>query len=173
MSDAILPLVGVLLGGLINWWATRGVEERGQRRELRAGVRLLTDEAVQVEARVEAALAQNRWWTAIDKTLPSDKWVAYEPVLARGLLLEEWLHIRNGFGAVQALNQQAAYALAAQGDIGVYDYWLHPPEREQAETALRLVGDARNRLDRLTIELQAPRERLRALVRGKRVTLGK
>ena len=101
--------MGVLIGGLLNWYVQRESERRGQRAHARAGVRLLDLELR--SAKSNLGVAKSGYWPR-SQTLPTETWDAYREILAIALEKSEWDTLAKAIAALDHLNVN----LAEQGE---------------------------------------------------------
>ena len=98
-------MLGVLIGGLLNWYIQRESERRGQRAHARAGVRLLAIELH--NAKSNLGVAESGYWPR-SQTLPTETWGAYREILAIALEKSEWDALAGAIAALDHLNVRLA-----------------------------------------------------------------
>jgi hypothetical protein len=133
--------LGVLIGGLLNWYIQREVERRGQRAHARAGVRLLDIELRSAKSNLE--VAESGYWPR-DLTLPAETWAAYREILAIALEKSEWGTLAR---AIAALNHLKIRLAEEVGGTGPPEVTLSPDlskeiveVRELIDSALEICG---------------------------------
>jgi hypothetical protein len=134
-------LLGVLIGGLLNWYIQREVERQRQRAHARAGVRLLDIELRSAKSNLE--VAESGYWPR-DLTLPTETWAAYREILAIALERSEWDTLARAIAALDHLKIRLA---EEGGGTGPPDVTLSPglskeivEVRERIDFALELCG---------------------------------
>src|SRR5690349_13209691 len=81
-------LIGVIIGGLVNWQVQRRAETRREATLARAGARLIGMELVVAEGFIAAAVESEVWAKSSAFGIPS--WASYREVLATTLDNGQW-----------------------------------------------------------------------------------
>jgi hypothetical protein len=108
-------LLGVLIGGLLNWLLQRLTESRHQRALVRAALRLTELELTEASGSLERA-AGGYWHEGM--TLPTDAWHAYREVLAVTLDPSDWGTLAKAAIALDHLNAGLTRLDPGQGPQG-------------------------------------------------------
>ena len=93
MSDAVIGLIGVLIGGGISTGASLLLEERRYRRARRdeqglasrrhlQAARLIQEELSDISLTLAGAIDSDRWWPLPGQALPVERWREFGPALA-------------------------------------------------------------------------------------------
>ena len=96
-------LVGVIVGGLLNWAVQRRTEDRREARLAQAGARLVTRELSGADAALEAT-RQDSWIWRRARRLETASWDAYREPLAVRLSSEQWDAAADAVEKVRALD---------------------------------------------------------------------
>jgi hypothetical protein len=131
MTEAVLALVGVVVGGLLSAATTLGVERVRERREARAAARLVHYELVQIVSQVELAL-HVRAVLPLTNPIPTSAWREQQPVLARTFDAQTWRALLSAYSVLSAI--------AAKYGEGRVD--PRTPLDEEALTLVRLAIQA-------------------------------
>lgn len=94
-------LLGVLIGGVINWRLQRASERRREENLARAGARLVRAELMAGADALELAADEGSWRQS--RKLQADAWVSYREHLATTLDPERWDIVAQGVLTFEAL----------------------------------------------------------------------
>lgn len=104
MNEAILPLVGVVIGGTISSATTFGIERVKERRASRASARLVHDELLRASAQLGSALELGGPLPFMDG-FATEVWRELRPVMARTLSTTTWGAVLASYAALASLRQ--------------------------------------------------------------------
>lgn len=112
MADASFPvlvstggaLLGVVVGGVLNWRMQRVMERSRLLKLARAGVRIVALDLHRADSALEAAEQERVWRRASD--LPTEAWMGYREVLAEVLEAGEWRDLAQAMVELQRLKSQ-------------------------------------------------------------------
>jgi hypothetical protein len=121
-SSSLTPLIsaggallGVIIGGLLNWLIQRAAERRRQRVLVRAGVRLVDVELRESKSNLERA--DTGYWPP-GLTLSTDAWRTYREALAVTLKQHDWEVLSEAVAALDHLNAGLAKLPVGTGPQG-------------------------------------------------------
>ena len=109
-------LLGVIIGGVLNWVVQRAAERRRQQAEARAGVRLVDLDLRESANSLERA--NTDFWPQ-GMSLPTDAWRTYREVLAITLESRDWKALAEAVTALDHLNASLAKLGVGTGPQGV------------------------------------------------------
>lgn len=123
-SSSLVPLIsaggallGVIIGGLLNWFVQRAAERRRQQAQALAGIRLIDLDLRESKSNLEQR-ADTGYWPH-GSTLPTDAWRTYREVLAVTLEHPDWNILSEAVTALDNLNASSAMLPEEKGPPGV------------------------------------------------------
>jgi hypothetical protein len=149
MTEAIIGLVGVLVGGLVSGGATYLMAQRAERAKLRAAARLVENELQHVQSLVHFDLmnldvlrgmeADSEWIEGLPPpnllAVSTDVWLKHQGILAEALAAEKWYSLQRAYVAIESRQQdQARYRELPQAKV----VWSSEP-KPTWEKEFRLV----------------------------------
>jgi hypothetical protein len=134
-------LLGVLVGGAINWAIQSGNERRRERTLAQAGVRLVSAELADCDRELEETLKDLVWRRT--RTLPTNAWATYREPLALCLPTIDFDLVANAVGHVQRLGA----VLEALLGTGSTTSPLSEERRTEISEVRESLSSARARLD--------------------------
>jgi hypothetical protein len=120
-------LIGVIIGGLLNWRVQQAAERRSQQVQARAGIRLLALDLLESTNNLERA--GTGYWPQ-GTSLPTDSWRTYREHLAITLEARDWRAISEAITALDHLK----VSLEKLG-VGVGPQGVELPDKMQVEIA--------------------------------------
>jgi hypothetical protein len=141
-------LVGVFVGGAINWRIQDELLKRRERAEVRASIRLLDAELIRAQSAVHTSLLHNVWFTREGVSeISVVRWRNAEGVLGAALTRQDFQPLSLAYGRIEDLNMIARIA-AREADDPLDDEARNGVYGE----VLNLIRDARTTLGILTEE---------------------
>ena len=133
MSEALVTLLAVLLGGVLSIWAGVQAEHRARRRGLRQAMFLLDEELKEIAWSIEVAIEDHHWWPLPGYELPDLRWRDYAPALT-DVSHEHWSTLSAAYQSVRDLNAELTQGLHHDDE---------PPDFDvEADRKLRQVWSA-------------------------------
>lgn len=136
-------LLGVIIGGLLNWFIQGAAERRRQQAEARAGVRLIDRDLRTSMNNLEQA-STGYWPQGI--SLPTDAWRTYRAVLAITLEPRDWQALAEAVSALDHLNTSLAGLGVGTGPQGLK---LPPDLKDEIAGVRGLIESALKSCERL------------------------
>jgi hypothetical protein len=120
--DAVLPLIGVVIGAVLGGGVTFLLDRRRERRAARAGLRLVVVELRRTQstwlnltkAWNEAPTAETADWVISElqgRPLATAQWTNYQELLAASLSGEDWKALADAYAVIGLANEAAHTAL--------------------------------------------------------------
>jgi hypothetical protein len=105
MAQAIIGLVGVVIGGVLTGGVDFVLERRREKRRGRAAARLIHAELSDIAAYVEASLLRRAWLADPAGALEGESWKQWRAALAEAPGFEGWYPISGAWGWISQLGQ--------------------------------------------------------------------
>jgi hypothetical protein len=105
MGQAIIGLVGVVIGGLLTGGVEFALERRRERRRGQAAARLVHAELSDIDAYVKASLFRRAWLADPKEVLQGESWREEKGALAEAPGFDGWYPISGAWGWITQLNQ--------------------------------------------------------------------
>ncbi|MEN3285194.1 MAG: hypothetical protein V7607_6334 [Solirubrobacteraceae bacterium] len=127
MSDAVIGLVGVVVGAVVTGGVTAVGSWRARRRAARAALRLIHGDLMVALLLMERATNSDRWW-ALPAELPTARWERHRDALAGShLSFDEWTTLDATFTRFAQIEATRAQGNAAGDRAGA----LHHAQRHE------------------------------------------
>jgi hypothetical protein len=104
--DAVLPLVGVLLGAAITFVVTLYFEHRRERRRAVQAIRVTLDDLREIVTDLDIAVMARRWWSQPPRDFPLDVWRDNRATLAASVDDQVWNSVRLAYNDVRGINDR-------------------------------------------------------------------
>lgn len=157
METAIFGLVGVVVGGLLNWFVSNRSQRQADKREALAVNRLIQRELLALALGLKEWIAEESTTEPPrESTLRFPAWERYHLVAARSLRTSVWTAISDSYLAVYPVRTSARF----DGPIGGEELRHLRSALESVGQALRLLesADRRSRIRRwIPVSLTPPR----------------
>ena len=105
LTTGLFTLLGVIVGGCLNYAVTTAIEERRGRRALRTTARIVGEELGTNGAIVTATIEFGRWTPMGNAPLHFDAWHDYRHVLAERLPDENWDQLRDAMRQLRMMDR--------------------------------------------------------------------
>jgi hypothetical protein len=133
-------LLGVLVGGVINWAIQSSNDKRRQQAMAQAGARLVSAQLDDTDQALVATLEDRTWRRT--RTLPTDAWTTYREALALCLAPTDFDAVAKAVAYVQRLSTVLETMLGASASNPLSEERLG-----EIEEARKSLNQARARLD--------------------------
>jgi hypothetical protein len=118
MTEGLLVLAGVLIGGLLNYWIQLGIERRRRTAQAKTAARLVMDELFWAASLLRTLVDAGIWepWHLLTSFHPItwSRWHTWQADLAGNV---DWDTYADTAGAVMLFEQVRLMAVAAAGDV--------------------------------------------------------
>lgn len=137
MSQAIVGLIGVVIGGLLTGGVEFALERRRERRSGTAAARLVMESLDDIDSFIKASLARRAWLGDPSEILSNAAWSEHRVVLAEAPGFDGWYPVAGAWGWIVKLRRLVDLFGEEVGDDPL-------AERDQAffEIGLLLTGIA-------------------------------